>query len=262
MKQIITIDRSYIQQLPNINWEKSKINHVFQYCSGKTNSLFANIPQPLYGYQNTCSKGTKATREQLERPLLPTKNKHQILFNEIIINDAGNLIPSWYNSAKLKQYVEKYRHINPETTLWISNHKLLNPAYDVDGKRSLLINIAKEFGIDGIGIQVWWNWRYDVVSTWAIDYIKKYADIVRKNSLLFTISEWAVFYVNQPQKQIDKAGKLLELFAELQPVWNCYWYFTDAEFKIKKQPGQDSASHPGLFDENMQRKPIAGLFGL
>ena len=89
-------------------------------------------------------------------PRISSNIKHIIAFNEIIIGDWGlDLMPKWWNIDLARKYVKSIRKSNPEAKLWISNHKLINPAFDRIKKRNLLINIAKELELDGVGLQVW-----------------------------------------------------------------------------------------------------------
>ena len=89
-------------------------------------------------------------------PVLNPNIKHIIALNEIITGDWGiDLMPRWWDIDLARKYVKSIRKSNPEVKLWISNHKLINPAFDRIKKRNLLINIAKELELDGVGLQVW-----------------------------------------------------------------------------------------------------------
>ena len=78
-------------------------------------------------------------------PKIGSDIKHIIAFNETIKGDWGvDLIPKWWNIGLASKYVKSIRKSNPEAKLWISNHKLINPAFDRIKKRNLLINIAKK----------------------------------------------------------------------------------------------------------------------
>ena len=89
-------------------------------------------------------------------PKISSNIKHIIAFNEIIIGDWGiDLMPKWWDIDLAKKYIKSIREANPQAKLWISNHKLINPAFDRIKKRNLLINIAKELELDGVGLQVW-----------------------------------------------------------------------------------------------------------
>ena len=83
-----------------------------------------------------------------------------LILNETITADYGkSLLPRWWDNEKVKAYIDRIRDANPGVKLWISNHRLINPLVDRNKKRKTLIDTAKELGLDGVGLQVWLDWK-------------------------------------------------------------------------------------------------------
>ena len=238
-------------------------------------------------------------------PKLNSDIKHIIAFNETIIGDWGiDLMPKWWDIDLAKKYIKSIREANPQAKLWISNHKLINPAFDRIKKRNLLINIAKELELDGVGLQVWLDKKmffvpghylekllpkydfskligdyqnidirlsklqnskfldnqaikviFNSATSSLISYVKEFGQAVKKEGLLFSVPEWAVFLENQ-ERQYQVAKELLEGYKEVGAEFNCYWYLTDN--LPRPQPGK--TGNPGLFDKDLKPKKISTLF--
>lgn len=268
MKQVIAANKKFTKELPTISWDNIDYFHQYFHPFNKEKSThfkFNNVPTKYFEYGLSCSylKAQKIVEKVSKDFPRKISTPNFIIFNEIIKFDRFNLIPRWYKecSEKVPKYIDSFRKLNPGVTTWLSNHKLLSPLNDRDGKKEFLIKIAKQSGIDGIGIQVYWDWRYEAISGDITEYLKRYAEDVRNAGLEFTISEWSVFNKN-PEKQWYQAEKLLKTFSEIDPVWNCYWYFSDYEFQERPQPGKALDSNPGLFDADLNPKPIAKLFDI
>ena len=213
-------------------------------------------------------------------------------------------MPKWWDIDLAKKYIKSIREANPQAKLWISNHKLINPAFDRIKKRNLLINIAKELELDGVGLQVWLDKKmffvpgyylekllpkydfskllsdykdkdirlsklqnskfldnqaikviFNSATSSLISYVKEFGQAVKKEGLLFSVPEWAVFLENQ-ERQYQVARELLEIYKEVGAEFNCYWYLTDN--LPRPQPGKTGT--PGLFDKNLKPKKISTLF--
>ena len=95
----------------------------------------------------------------------------------------------------------------------------------------------------------------NLFSQGIISYIKEFAQEVKSNNLLFSVSEWAVFLENQ-ERQYKVAKELLEVYKEVGAEFNCYWYLTDN--LPRPQPGKTGT--PGLFDKDLNPKKISTLF--
>ena len=147
--------------MPNIDWDSSIFDYKINLSKIDSNSH--KIPLP-YHTKHALQFSTEK-RKAIEYIELATikadKNvKHLLILNETITADYGkSLLPRWGDTEKVKAYVGRIREANPGVKLWISNHRLINPLVDRNKKRKTLIDTAKELGLDGVGLQVWLDWK-------------------------------------------------------------------------------------------------------
>lgn len=146
--------------IPNIDWSGFDYR-IFHY---EPDDLYKAIP--LKNYTRHGLQLSRATQKEalLYFDTLPKKTgeniKHLIVLNELIVKDTGkDLLPNWWDREKAAHHINKIREVNPGVKLWISNHKLLNPMFDRVAKRKMLIELALELGLDGVGLQVWLDWK-------------------------------------------------------------------------------------------------------
>ena len=147
--------------IPNIDWERSIFDYKINLSKIDSNSHKIPLPYHTKHALQFSTEKRKAIEYIESATVKADKNvKHLLILNETITADYGkSLLPRWWDNEKVKAYIDRIRDANPGVKLWISNHRLINPLVDRNKKRKTLIDTAKELGLDGVGLQVWLDWK-------------------------------------------------------------------------------------------------------